>query len=174
MKTWLALLCALLVCAVPALAEAPKTEDPLAETYCFIVRTLSGEETLETALAVDADLTPVLEILGEPTDYFESESCAFQGMDKVYTFASFVINTYPQDGQDKIMSIYLMDDTVETAEGAYIGMHADEIIALYGEPTKTAESSATWEKGGCALAFLYDADGCVSAITYASIAASAQ
>lgn len=172
MKKILAALCMLALMAVPAIAE--ETEGIEEETYRFVVQVLSGEESADVILGVDMDAAAAVALLGEPAGYFESESCAFQGMDKVYTYPSFVINTYPQEGLDLILSVYLMDDMYTTEEGAYIGMHLDEITAIYGEPAKTAEGSVTYEKGGCALAFMHDADGYVNAITYTSIAASAQ
>lgn len=175
MKKILAILCMLSLCIVPALAEtAADAEEAVEETYQFIVPVIAEGGNIEAVLAMDADFAPALALLGEPVGYFESESCAFQGLDKVYTFPSFVVNTYPQEGVDCIQSIYLMDDTVTTAEGAYIGMHIDELAALYGEPGATAEGSVSFVKGGCALAFIHDADGYVTAITYTSIAASAQ
>lgn len=176
MKKIIAILCALLLCTAPAFAQAgdAASQDEPVEPYLFIVEIAAGEENAQAVFGVDMDIAPAVALLGDPISFFESESCAFQGMDKVYTYTSFIVNTYPKDGQDLILSVYLMDDTVETPEGAYIGMHIDDITALYGEPTSSAESSVTYEKGGCALAFILDAEGYVSAITYTSVAASAQ
>lgn len=171
MKKLFAILVALVLCLSAGYAE---TEEAAEETYLFVVPVVSGGETIDVALAVDADCAEAIDLLGEPASYFETESCAFQGMDKVYTYPSFVINTYPKDGADMVMSIFLMDDVFTTAEGAYIGMSVDEVKAIYGEPTAEADASVSYEKGGCALAFMYDADGYVTAITYSSIASSAQ
>jgi len=171
MKKLFAILVALVLCLSAGYAE---TEEAAVETYLFIVEVVSGEETVSVEIGVDQDFAPVLALLGEPVGYFESNSCAFQGLDKVYTYPSFVINTYPQEGADMVSSIYLMDDMFTTAEGAYIGMSIDEVKAIYGEPTSEADSSVSFVKGPCALAFLYDADGYITAITYTSVAASAQ
>lgn len=170
MKKLAAVLLSLCILLCVSIAETVPAE----ETFVFLIETGTPEEPISVSLSMDQDFAPALALLGEPLGYFESESCAFQGLDKVYTYPSFIISTYPQDGLDRILSIYLMDDMVTTAEGAYIGMHLDEVSALYGEPTSTAEQSVTYEKGSCALAFICDADGCVSAITYTSVAASAQ
>ena len=171
MKKLFAILVALVLCLSAGYAE---TEEAVEETYLFIVEAVSGAETVSVEIGVDQDFAPVLALIGEPVGYFESVSCAFQGMDKVYTYPSFVVNTYPQDGADMVASIYLMDDMFTTAEGAYIGMHMDEVKAIYGEPTSAAESSISFGKGGCMLSFLCDADGYVNGITYVSVAASAQ
>ena len=45
-----------------------------------------------------AEMQPVLDRLGEPRKYFESESCAFKGLDKVYTYAGTGIVAYMQRG----------------------------------------------------------------------------
>ena len=47
-----------------------------------------------------ADASKVVDELGEADDYFESESCAFEGLDKVYTYPGFKLNTYPVDDKD--------------------------------------------------------------------------
>ena len=62
---------------------------------------------------------PVLDALGEPMHYFESPSCAFQGIDRVYTYSGFELYTYT-DGDDDteyIFSVVFMNDGVETREG---------------------------------------------------------
>ena len=176
MRQWLAWICVLALLALPCALAEEADEEAAEETYAFLVQISGeeGEEPIDVAITMDADAAPMVELLGEPMGYFESESCAFQGLDKAYTYLSFVLNTYPQDGLDLVSSLYLMDDTVTTAEGAYIGMHVDEINALYGEPTRTADTSITYEKGGCALSFMLDADGYVNAITYVSLAACVQ
>ena len=176
MKKWFAFALGIALTLSFALAEGTQNaaETPSEESWIFLAPVSRNEELIEVPIAVDADAAPVVEALGEPVEYFESESCAFQGLDKVYAYPSFVLYTYPLDGKDYIMSLYLMDDMVTTKEGAYIGMHMDAISELYGEPTDTNEGSATYEKDGCALSFLFDVDGFVNAITYSSIAASAQ
>lgn len=181
MKKLSALLLAILFAFHFACAEtaASGQTDPLDTTYFFTVPAAADTQPAPDAplfidLLVDADFAPSLALLGEPLSCFESESCAFQGLDKVFTFPGFCVNTYPKEGLDLIQSIYLMDDTVTTAEGAYIGMHTDELAALYGEPSAEAEGSVSFIKGGCALAFIHDADGYITAITYSSLAASAQ
>ena len=176
MKKLAAVLLSLCILLCVSIAETVPAEPvvPAEETFVFLIEIGTPEEPISVSLSMDQDFAPALALLGEPLGYFESESCAFQGLDKVYTYPSFIISTYPQDGLDRILSIYLMDDMVTTSEGAYIGMHLDEVSALYGEPTSSADQSATYEKGGCALAFICDADGYVTAITYTSVAASAQ
>ena len=49
----------------------------------------------DTTVSIDQDMAEVLSALGEPKEYFEAESCAFEGMDKTYTYSGFVITTRP-------------------------------------------------------------------------------
>ena len=69
---------------------------------------------------MNEDASAVVEELGEADDYFESESCAFEGLDKVYTYPGFTLNTYPVDDKDYVLSVVFRDDTVSTDEGISI------------------------------------------------------
>lgn len=160
-------LCVLLMCAAltacgggtessaSTTGGQPTTGSPAAYTYV-----LNG-----VTLAVNAEMAPLVDQLGEPTSYFESESCAFQGMDKVYTYGSVVISTYPEAEVDYILSIELKDDTVSTSEGISIGDSKEDVIAVYGEATTQTDTALSYETGDCVLAFILK-DGKVSGITY--------
>lgn len=103
--------------------------------------------------------------LGEPNDYFESESCAFQGLDKVYTYAGVVIRTYPKDNADYVLNIELKDDSVSTPEGAFIGDSVDTVKQIYGTPDDETPTALIYKKGTTLLYFIF-ADDTVTAITY--------
>ena len=45
-------------------------------------------------LPMNADFAPLLAYLGEPANYFEAESCAFEGMDKTYTYDAVGVIRY--------------------------------------------------------------------------------
>lgn len=104
-------------------------------------------------------------IHGEPAEYFESESCAFQGLDKVYTYPGFVIRTYPDNGMDYILNIELRDDSVSTPEGCYIGDTESTVRNTYGEPSEVTATALIYKKGSALLYFTIT-DGEVTAITY--------
>lgn len=116
----------------------------------------------------NAKMAPIAEALGEPTSYFESESCAFQGLDKVYTYGSVVISTYPENEQDFVYIIELKDDTVETTEGICIGSTKDDVVAAYGQATSETDTALSYQKDDCILAFIFDGDS-VSNITYTAV-----
>ena len=115
----------------------------------------------------DMDFAPVLEALGEPQHYYEVKSCAFEGMDKIYTYPSFEITTYPDGSIDRISYINLKDDTVTTAEGVYLSMSKDKVIEIYGDSYTEDAGVMVYEKGGMELKFIFDADSLTS-IEYAT------
>lgn len=132
-----------------------------AEGYSFT----SGSTKIE----MNADASAVVEELGEADDYFESESCAFEGLDKVYTYPGFHLNTYPVDEKDYVLSVDFMDDTVETDEGISIGSSKDDVIEAYGEPTEENANSLVYEKGDTEMTIGLDGDSVssleISAVT---------
>ena len=116
---------------------------------------------------IDAKAADVVEKLGTYT-YFEAPSCAFNGLDKIYTYTSFEIDTYPVDDVDYISAIVFRDDTVETAEGVCIGMKKEKVVEKYGEPAEESGNLATYEKDCMQLRFIYDDEGYVISIQYLS------
>ena len=90
----------------------------------------------ESLLYPGADPAALLPALGEPLDRLEAPSCVHDGMDRVYYYAGYEINTNPTaDGGEVIVSIYLSDDSITTDEGLRIGDKAEKVTGLYGEAT---------------------------------------
>lgn len=143
---------------------APSTGDPGTATpdvvdnetpmYSFVF----GDKRVD----VNEDMTLALANLGEPQTYFEAESCAFDGLDKTYTYSGFTITTRPEDGKDYIQSILLTDDSVTTAKGIYIGSARDEVIASYGETDDSLPTLLSYTSAGTTLNFILDGDTVVS------------
>lgn len=117
---------------------------------------------------MNTDAEPIINALGEPLHYFEAESCAFKGLDKTYTYAGFEITTYPMDGKDYISSVYLMDDTVSTPEGIYIGSSVDDMITAYGNDYTESSGSYTYIKDDSKLQFIVK-NGEIASITYLAV-----
>ena len=115
------------------------------------------------------DIAPVLAALGEPTGYYEAASCAFDGLDKIYTYGSVRINTYPDGEVDRVLSVVLLDDACLTLEGVGIGSDVEAVIAAYGNEYTGTGNSMTYTRGGTELKFLIK-DGYVSSIQYHNIA----
>lgn len=113
-------------------------------------------------IAVDSDASVVVDKLGEPKEYFESPSCAAEGIGKLYTYDDFEIQTYPDGDKDLILYVMLRTDNVATAEGIDLSSSKDDIIAAYGEPSSEASGSMTYEKDGTKLVFIFDGDSLIS------------
>ena len=108
----------------------------------------------DTVVSIDQDMAEVLAALGEPKEYFEAESCAFEGLDKTYTYSGFVITTRPDGEKDFVNSIALTDDSVTTPEGVYIGSPAADVAAAYGQSPGATDTFLPYAKGNTALNFV--------------------
>lgn len=117
------------------------------------------------SVPVDAEASGIVAAIGEPLSYFEAESCAFEGMDKTYTYVDLVIVTYPDGATDRISTIRLTADTVSTPEGIEIGNTLADMIAAYGEGYVQDVNSYTYTDGNTELMFIVDGD-VINSITY--------
>ena len=45
-------------------------------------------------IGMDMEAAPIISALGEADSYFEAPSCAFECLDKTYSYGSFEIDTY--------------------------------------------------------------------------------
>ena len=113
-------------------------------------------------ISVNQNMAEVLTALGECQSYFEAESCAFEGLDKTYTYAGFVITTRPDGEQDFVNSIRLTDDSAVTQEGAYIGCTADQVRAIYGEAQEEHIGGLSYAGGDTTLNFILEDDVVIS------------
>lgn len=117
--------------------------------YNFIVGTVFDESALPE----------------EPSEYFETASCAGEGMAMAYRFGtSFWVELYTES--DVIAAIYLTDDTVATAEGISIGSTKDQVKEAYGDPLEETDYLIQYKKGSCLLQFEFNAEGTVEKIVY--------
>ena len=161
MKKILSVCCAmlLLIGLLTACNKEEKAEQNAGE-YVFAVG--------EVSIAIDAKAAPILESLGAWKDYAESPSCAFEGMDKVYTYAGFEIETYCLDNTDYIAGVRLLDDSVKTDKGIAIGSTKDAVVEAYGEPAEESETAISYQSGNTKLQFLLR-DGAVCDIQYLKV-----
>ena len=91
---------------------------------------------------------------GEAIDYAETESCAFEGLDKTYKYEHYEITTSPIDKQDKITSIYFLDSDIKTNEGIQIGDDISDMEKVYGKDYTHENSLYTYTKNKTKLTFL--------------------
>lgn len=114
-----------------------------------------------STVAIDDDMATVLEALGEPQSYFEAASCAFEGLDKTYTYSGFTIVTRPEE-TDLVTSILLTDDSTATPEGVYIGSTAEDVTAAYGEAAGQTDTLLSYTRGGTTLNFILSGGSVIS------------
>jgi len=128
-----------------------------------------GEGFFFTVNGIDIHMSapalPIIEKLGEPDNYFEAPSCAFEGVDKSWFYQSFEVHSYPVEGEDFILSVILLDDVYGTDKFIYIGMTYDDMIAAYGTDYERTEDQFMYRLGGTSLAFIFLDDDIIQ-ITY--------
>jgi hypothetical protein len=110
-----------------------------------------------------ADAEAVLKALGSYKSSYEAPSCAFDGMDKIYSYGGYDILTYTADGKDFISGVVLRDDTVETPEGIAIGSKLEDVKKKYN--AKEEGSSINVYSENCRLLIIFD-NGVVTSIQY--------
>lgn len=146
--------------STPTTEPSDQPTAPAAEGYYF---SHNG-----TKIAVHADAAPIVAALGEPVSYTEETSCAFDGLDKTYFYGSFYLQTYPVGDKDYVFCAWFMDDSVTTAEGAYVGMTQAQVEAIYGADSFNGSNAYVLTKGKSTLTLILT-DGVVSSIQYDAV-----
>lgn len=125
-------------------------------------------ETEGVVIAMHAEVEPILQKLGEAMEYFEAESCAFQGMERVYTYSGFELHTYEMDGTDYVAALIFLDDSVSTKEGVYLFSSLEDVLAAYGDGYTKTNDMYSYERDGSKLSFLVENDE-VTMIEYMAV-----
>lgn len=124
-------------------------------------------------IGMDMEAAPIIAALGEADSYFEAPSCAFEGLDKTYSYGSFEIDTYEQNGKDYISTVFFCDDLIETPEGVCLFETKADMIKAYGEGYKEEFGMLVYEKDGMKLKFILEGDE-ITSIEYSSTVLDAQ
>lgn len=119
-------------------------------------------------LPMNAEFAPLLDFLGEPDSYFEAASCAFDGLDKTYTYAGVEIITYPDEEKDYISSVRILDSSVSTPEGITIGSTQEDVAAAYGADFQELGRQYVYENGDAQLSILFE-DGAAISVEYTAL-----
>jgi len=114
---------------------------------------------------MDQDIDIVLEQLGEPLGVFEAPSCAFDGIDRIFSFPGVQIHTYPEGELDFVHTISIRDDSVTTMGGIYLGSSWEDVLAAYGNDYEQEFGMVTFTRGQTTLSFFIE-DDMVTGITY--------
>ena len=82
---------------------------------------------------LNGDAQALIAAIGE--DYEESSqlSCHGEGDDKTYKFNGFIINTYPLDGEDRVLEVVINGEGIATSKGIGLGASVDEVTSTYGD-----------------------------------------
>ena len=104
--------------------------------------------------------------LGEPTNYFESASCAIQGLDKDYTYGSILVKTEDDGKTERIVGLTILDDGAATTGGVTIGDSRDKVIGAHGTPKSESDTALIYAAGDGAVAKFLLRDNAVISITY--------
>lgn len=119
-------------------------------------------------IPMNVDAAPIVEKPGKSVDYFEAASCAFQGLDKIYYYNGFELGTYPNGNKDYVSYVNLLDDSVTTDQGIYLGSNLDEVVAAFGSEYTAEGTSYVYRLGDTKLTFIIE-ENTVIQITYAAI-----
>ena len=122
-----------------------------------------------TTIAMHAEAAPIIAALGATKDYFEAESCAFQGMEKSYVYSGFKVTTYELDKVDHIASILILDDSVATPEGVFMNATLEDVVKAYGDKYEQNLGLYKYTSAKMTLSFLLE-DGHVTSIEYVALA----
>lgn len=140
--------------------EAESQKEPTHSGFLF----RSGDVTI----GMNEDVAFALSSLGEYSNYAESPSCAFKGLDKIYSYGGFDLYTYPIESTDYVNSIYFVDDSVSTPEGIRLGSTVEDMLAAYGEDYEEEYGVYTYTKDKSTLSFIVT-DGVIESIEYVAI-----
>ena len=119
-------------------------------------------------LPMNAEFAPILAFLGEPDSYFEAASCAFDGLDKTYTYSGLEIVTYPDGDKDFVSSVRILDGSVSTPEGVTIGSTQEEVAAACGADFQEIGKQYVYADGDAEFSILFE-DGKAISVEYVAI-----
>ena len=119
-----------------------------------------------TEIRLHADAAPIITALGEPKSYTEETSCAFEGLDKTYTYDSFILQTYPQGDKDYVYCFWFVDDLVQTNEGIRIGDDQSKVEAAYGAEAYNGSNAYILTQGDGTFTVILE-EGVGTSIQYA-------
>ena len=96
-----------------------------------------------------------IEKCGKELQYSEVASCAFDGLDKTYTYENYEIKT---GEKDKITSIYFKDEGISTTEGVKITDTYDKMVQVYTNNFQNEGNKYIYTKGNTQIEFIVEND----------------
>jgi len=139
--------------------DPPVSNDPMIQDAFFF-------KMGDVIIHMDENINDVISSVGEPLGKFEDVSCAFDGMDIIFSYPGIQIYTYPAGDSNFIHTIGFFDDTVRTAEGGIrLGSNIQAVFDQYGDDYSYETGMYRFTRGLTVLEFLVD-DNIVMGITY--------
>ena len=100
----------------------------------------------EVALTVGDTLTADQKTaLGEPASVSEAPSCHYEGMDTVYVYDGFSVQTYRYENADAIAVITVESDAYPTDKGIKVGDSLEAVSEAYGDPVEETKYYAVYD-----------------------------
>ncbi len=89
--------------------------------------------------AVDVYIDEMTAAFGDGYDYSEALSCAYDGMDKIFSYADKSVDFYtrPDGEKDMVCEIYAYGGDWTSSKGIALGATRADVVAKYGEPTSS-------------------------------------
>lgn len=140
--------------------ETAQAQEPQVDRFTFVYK--------GTPIAMKAEAAPICEALGDAKSYTEETSCAFDGLDKNFTYTSFIMTTYPDGDKDRVNSVTLLDDTVSTTDKICIGDSKEKVEEAYGADSFNGVNAYIMTEGDAQLTVIIDGDK-VSSIQYTAV-----
>jgi len=138
--------------------DASAEDTPVPDAFFFKM----GDVIIE----MDQDIEYVISNVGEPLGRFEQQSCAFDGIDIIFSYPGIQIYTYPAGAGNYIHTIGFFDDSVRTAEGSIrLGSRVQNVFDEYGDDYSFETGMYRFTRGLTVLEFLVE-DDIVMGITY--------
>lgn len=99
---------------------------------------IAAEDTVFTyngvSVELNGDAQAAIDALGEPVSTSSQATChGTEGDDKTYVYDGFSVNTYPKDGQDRVLEVVVTSSDIPTAKGVKVGDSLDAVKAAYGD-----------------------------------------
>lgn len=87
----------------------------------------------DTSYRVDEKIEPVIANLGSGYDYAEGKSCAYDSVDKTFSYAFASFYTNPREEGDIISEIYTESEEVTTSKGVSVGAAKEDVVTAHGD-----------------------------------------
>ncbi len=105
---------------------------------------------------------------GTEYTYSETESCAFEDKDRIYTYEDYEVTTYTLNNEERVLSIYFLNPNMKTTEGLSIGDTIQKMQELYGTDYEQDANLYTYKKDHTNLKIIVE-DEIVKSIEYYNI-----